>query len=240
MNPALTIAKKEYELSLRSVTTYIIFILFLVATGFYFANTALKVGLAELRGVFGIIHLIFVIYAPAITMGAISREQSSGTFELLSTLPLKLGQIVWGKILAGVLLLATVLVFTLVYLGLILHFGSGVDLGAVFTGYLGLLLAGTAYISIGVFASSLSTNQVLAFIVGLAISAVFYLMQFITSLLPAGAASLLEFISFDYHLQNFLKGVIDTRDLLFFAVLIIVFKYLAELKLQSRNMMQER
>lgn len=240
MNPAITIAKKEYSLAFRSVTTYIIFILFLTATGFYFANTALKVGLAELRGVFGIIHLIFVIYAPAITMSAISKEQASGTFELLSTLPLKLGQIVWGKIMAAVMLLATVLVFTLVYLGLILHFGSGVDLGAIFAGYLGLLLAGAAYISIGVFASSLSTNQVLAFILGLAISAVFYLMQFITAFLPASLAGTLEFISFDYHLQNFLKGVIDTRDLLFFLILIVVFKYLSELKLQSRNMMQER
>lgn len=240
MNPAITIAKKEYTLSLRNITTYIIFILFLVATGFYFANTAFKVGLAELRGVFGIIHLFFVIYAPAITMGAISRELASGTFELLSTMPVKLGQIVWGKLLSGIMLLLTALVFTLVYLGLILHFGFGTDLGAVFTGYLGLLLAGACYISIGIFASSLSSNQVLSFIVGLAISAVFYLVQFLTMFLPPKIASIYEFWGFDYHLQSFLKGVIDTRDVIFFLVIILLFKFFTELRLQSRNMQQEK
>jgi ABC-2 type transport system permease protein len=240
MNPALTIARKEYSLSLRSVTTYIIFGLFLLAVGIFFANTAFKVGRAEMRGTFSTIHLIFVVYAPAITMGSIAKEQASGTFELLSTLPIKLSHIVGGKILAGIMQLVTVLLFTLVYLGLLLHFGIGVDLGATFTGYLGLLLAGSAYISIGVFASSLTQNQVLAFIIGLAISAGFYLVKFFTVLVPPKLANILQFFSFDHHLQNFFKGVIDTRDLIFFIAIILIAKYLAELKLQSRNMMQER
>ena len=225
---------------MRSVTTYIIFALFLAATGIFFANTAFKVGLAELRGTFSTIHLIFVIYAPAITMGSIAKEQASGTFELLSTLPIKLSHIVGGKILAGIMQLITVLVFTLVYLALVLHFGFGADLGATFTGYLGLILAGSAYISIGVLASCLAQNQVLAFIIGLAISSSFYLMKFLTVLVPPSLGNILQFFSFDYHLQNFFKGVIDTRDLLFFIAIILIAKYLAELKLQSRNMMQER
>lgn len=240
MNPALTIAKKEYSLCLRNITTYIIFALFLTATGLFFANTAFKVGRAELRGSFETIHLIFVFYAPAITMGAISKEQASGTFELLSTLPIKLSHIISGKIMAGIMQLITVLIFTLVYLALILHFGIGVDLGATFSGYLGLILAGSAYISIGVLASSLSQNQVLAFIMGFAINASLYLMKFFIVLVPPSLANILQFFSFDYHLQNFFKGVIDTRDLLFFCAIILIAKYLAELKLQSRNMMQER
>ncbi len=240
MNPAITIAKKEYSISMRSITTYVIFALHLAATGVFFANTAFKVGLAELRGVFGAMHMIFVIYGPAITMGAISKEQSSGTFELLSTLPIKLSHIVSGKILAGILQLATLMIPTLVYLALILYFGIGVDIGAVLCGYLGLLLAGSAYISIGVLSSSLSNNSVLAFILGLAISAVFYLMKYLIVILPGKLANFLELFSFDYHLQNFLKGVIDSRDLVFFIVIILIAKFLAELKLQSRNMMQER
>ncbi|MCB5229112.1 MAG: ABC transporter permease subunit [Candidatus Cloacimonetes bacterium] len=239
MNPAITIAKKEYSLALRSFTTYIVFVLFLVATGLYFANTALKVGLAEMRGIFDIIHLIFVVYTPAITMGSISKELSSGTFELLSTMPVRLSQILWGKILAAIGLLITILTCTLVYLGLIVQFGVGVDFGAILTGYLGLILAGAVYISIGVFASSLSSNQMLAFILGLAINSIFYLVQFVNMFLPPRFTFLANFISFDSRLQYFFKGVIDTREVVFFLVLIVVFKYLAELKLQSRNMMQE-
>ncbi|MDZ4181537.1 MAG: ABC transporter permease subunit, partial [Candidatus Cloacimonadaceae bacterium] len=184
MNTIITIARKEYQLALRSVTTYIVFVLFLVATGFYFSSTAFKVGLAELRGAFGIMHTIMLFYIPAITMGSISRERGSGTLELLSTLPIRLGGIVWGKFFGAVMLLKTVLLFTLVYLGLISWFGYGIDYGAVLSGYLGLILAGSAYIAIGIFASSLSANQVLSFIIALAISGVFYLIRFVADFMP--------------------------------------------------------
>lgn len=240
MNPALTIARKEYQLALRSLGTYVIFAIFLLGTGFYFANTAFKAGLAELRGVFGFMHLLFLFYIPAITMSSIIKERSSGTLELISTLPIKLGHIVWGKFLAALLLLKTLLLLTLVFLALIYVFGTGVDLGAVLCGYLGLICAGSAYIAIGLFASSLSQNQVLAFILALAISAVFYLLGLAGNLIPLSLLSKLEFFGFDYHLQNFLKGVIDTRDLLYFGVVTYIFALLAELRLQAQNLEQEK
>ncbi|MDP3114505.1 MAG: ABC transporter permease subunit [Candidatus Cloacimonadaceae bacterium] len=240
MNTIITIARKEFQLALRSVTTYIVFVLFLVATGLYFSSTVFKVGLAELRGVFGIMHVIMLFYIPAITMGLISRERSNGTLELLSTLPIRLGGIVWGKFLGAVMLLKTVLFFTLVYLGLISWFGYGIDYGAVFCGYFGLILAGSAYISIGIFASSISANQVLSFIIALAISSAFYLIRFIADFMPFRLIRFVEYFGFDYHLQNFLRGVIDSRDILFFAAVMVIFNLLAELNLQSHNMMQER
>ncbi len=240
MNPAITIAKKEYDLSLRSITTYIIFVIFLVATGLYFAQTVFKVGLAELRGAFATMHLLFLFYIPAITMGAVSKESGSGTLELLATLPIRTGHIVWGKFLAALMLLATALMFTLVYLILLLIFGSGIDMGAIFTGYLGLLFVGAAYISIGIFASTLSSNQVLSFIVAGAISALFYITKYLSLALPDRFSSVIDVFSFDYHLQNFLRGVLDTREILFFVVVVLIFTYLAGLKLQSRNLMQER
>lgn len=240
MNPALTIAKKEYDLSLRSLGTYIIFAIYLLAVGAFFSLTALRLRLAEMRGIFGIMHMLFLFYIPAITMGIIAKERSSGTMELISTLPIKLGHIVWGKFLAAWMLLGTVLAFTLVFLGLIFIFGIGVDFGAVITGYLGLLCSGAAFIAIGIFASSLSSNQVLAFITALAISGFFYLLGSLSDLLPGPLFRLIEYLGFDFHLQNFLKGVLDTRDLLYFAVVTYIFILLAELRLQGQNMMQER
>lgn len=240
MSATLTIARKEYQLALRSLVTYIIFVIFLLFTGFFFANTALKLRLAELRGIFGIMHTLLLFYIPALTMGSIARERSSGTLELISTLPIRLGNIVWGKFLAAWLLLGTVLLFSLVYLALIAVYGTGIDYGAVLSGYLGLLCVGAAYIAIGLFASSLSENQVLAFIIALAISGCFYLLRYLGDFVPVRVIASLEYFGFDYHLQNFLKGVLDTRDLLYFAVVTYVFTLLAELRLQAQNLMQER
>jgi ABC-2 type transport system permease protein len=234
------IAKKEYQLAMRSVATYIVLTLFLVITGIFFSSVVFKIGLAELRTLFGIIHIIFLFYIPAITMGSIARERQSGTLELLSTLPIKLSSIIWGKILACLMQLKTLISFTLVFLAIIAIFGEGVDYGAVICGYLGLILAGTAYISIGVFASSIPSNQILAFVLALVISTFFYVLKFILALIPFSLMRPIQYLSFDSHLASFLKGVVDTRDILFFLAVTVVFALLAEFNLQSRNMMQER
>ena len=240
MNPALTVARKEYDLALRSLGTYIVFAIYLLAAGLYFGLTALRVQLAELRGIFGFMHTLFLVFVPALTMGSLARESTGGTLELLYPLPLRLSHIVWGKFLAAWLQLATLLAFTLVFLGLIVVYGSGVDFGAVLTGYLGLLCAGAAFTAIGIFASSVSPNQVLAFILALALSGILFLLGRVGDLIPLKLLSAVEFLGFDYHLDNFLKGVIDTRDLLYFAVVTYVFILLAQLRLQAQNMLQER
>jgi ABC-2 type transport system permease protein len=240
MNTIWTIAKKEYQLAMRSIATYIVLILFLVVTGLFFSTTLFKIGLAELRPLFEIIHVILLFYIPAITMGSIARERQNGTLELLSTLPISLASIVWGKILAALMQLKTLILFTLVFLGIIMIFGEGIDYGSILCGYLGLILAGTAYISIGVFASSLPSNQILAFVLALMISAAFYVLKYLLPLIPLGLLGPLQYLSFDYHLASFLKGVIDTRDILFFGAITYVFALLAEFNLQSRNLMQER
>ncbi len=240
MNPALTMAKKEYSLSLRSLGTYIIFGVFLLATGTLVALTALRLGVADMRDTFSKMHLFFLFFIPALTMGSIARERSLGTLELVTTLPLKLGHIVWGKFLAAWGQLATVLAFSLVFPALIAIFGIGVDPGAIFTGYLGLLCAGAAYTAIGIFASSLTENQVLAFIIALAISAVIFLLGRLGELIPLKVFALIEYFGTDYHLDSFLKGVIDTRDLIWFAAVTFIFVLLAQFRLQSENLNQER
>jgi len=240
MKTVWTIAKKEYELALRSISTYIVYILFLVIIGLIFSNIVFKIARAELRFLFEIMHIIFLFYIPAITMGSIAKERQTGTFELLSTLPIKLSSIVWGKILSALLQIITIIILSLVFFGIIIVFGEGIDYRAIICGYIGLILAGLAYASIGVFASSFPSNQILAFVLALLISAIFYLVKFILPLLPFSLVPIVQYFSFDYHLSSFLKGVIDTRDILFFLALTVIFALLAQFNLQSKNLMQER
>ncbi len=240
MSTIWTIARKELQLALRSVATYIILVVFLVIAGLFFSSLVFKIGLAELRSLFEVIHVILLFYIPAITMGSIARERQSGTLEVLSTLPIKLSSIVWGKILAAMLQFIVLIAFTLVFLVIIMVFGEGVDYGSILCGYLGIILASAAYISIGVFASSLPSNQILAFVLALVISVAFYILKFILPLIPLTVMAPIQYLSFDYHLASFLKGVIDTRDILFFLAVSVLFALLAEYNLQSRNLMQER
>ena len=240
MKNVFTIAKKEYELALHSISTYIVYILFLVIIGIIFSNMVFKIARAELRFLFEIIHIVFLFYIPAITMGSIAKERQTGTLELLSTLPIKLSSIVWGKILSALFQIITIIILSLVFFGIIVIFGEGIDYGAIICGYIGLILAGLAYASIGVFASSFPSNQILAFVLALLISAVFYLLKFLLPLLPFGLVPIVQYFSFDYHLSSFLKGVIDTRDILFFLAVTVIFALLAQFNLQSKNLMQEK
>ncbi|HQF35313.1 MAG TPA: ABC transporter permease [Candidatus Cloacimonas acidaminovorans] len=240
MKNVFTIAKKEYELALHSISTYIVYILFLVIIGIIFSNMVFKIARAELRFLFEVIHIVFLFYIPAITMGSIAKERQTGTLELLSTLPIKLSSIVWGKILSALFQIITIIILSLVFFGIIVIFGEGIDYGAIICGYIGLILAGLAYASIGVFASSFPSNQILAFVLALLISAVFYLLKFLLPLLPFGLVPIVQYFSFDYHLSSFLKGVIDTRDILFFLAVTVIFALLAQFNLQSKNLMQEK
>lgn len=240
MRASWVIALKEFQLALRSISSYIVYLSYLVITGLFFGTTIFKIGLAEMRGVFGFMHIVLIFFVPAITMGSIAKEKQTGTFELISTLPLKLSNIVWGKVLSAFLQILLLISFSLVYLAFIRLFGEGLDWGAVFTGYLGILLVAFTYIAIGVFASSLPSNQVMAFIIAFAISAAFYVLRFLLVLLPLPVVRVLQFFSFEHRLANCMKGVLDLRDLLFFVGLALVFIYLAEFNLQAKNMRQER
>ncbi len=240
MSAIWTIAKKEYQLAMRSVATYIVFTLFLVVTGVMFSSMMFRIALAELRPLFEILQIVFVFYVPAITMGSIAKERQSGTLELLCTMPLKHADIVWGKIVAGIMLLKTMLATTLVFLVIIMIFGEGIDYGAIICGYLGLMLAGSAYVAIGVFASSLPSNQILAFVLALLLCSVLYLLKYVVLIMPLGLVEAVQYLSFEYHLSSFMKGVIDIRDILFFLAVMAIFAFLAEFNLQARNLVQEK
>ncbi|MDZ4120949.1 MAG: ABC transporter permease, partial [Candidatus Cloacimonadaceae bacterium] len=105
MKAIIRIARKETRTALHSVPTYIIFVIFLIVAGLYFSSTVFKIGKAELRGLFGIMHTLFLFYIPALTMGTIAKEKTGGTLELLSTMPLRLADVIWGKFLSIVFLI---------------------------------------------------------------------------------------------------------------------------------------
>jgi ABC-2 type transport system permease protein len=240
MRDILIIAKKEMRTYLNSVSTYIVFVVFLLISGWFFSTLMFKAGKAELRQLFTILHMVYLFFIPALTMGMIAKEKASKTIELLATLPIKLKAIVWGKFVAAVGLLVMILLFTLVHLLTIMIIGENIDYGSILCGYLGLVLIGAAYCSIGIFASTLQGNQIMAFIIGFVISLFFFVLQYIIVLIPTAVADFFQVLSFDYHLQNFLKGVIDTRDLIYLGSIIVGFMLLAEFILKLNNRMQER
>ena len=142
-------------------------------------------------------------------MRLIAEEKKSGTIELLFTYPIRDSEIIIGKYLAALGLIAVLLLFTLVYTFSVSVLGD-LDGGQTFSGYIGLFLMGAAYLAIGIFASAITENQIVAFIVALAISFFFFILDKILFFVPASLANILEYLAIDYHFQNIARGVIDT------------------------------
>jgi len=208
------IARKELRGYFDSPIAYIVITIFLVFTGFFFFKDFFYVNQAEMRSLFQLLPLMFTFVVPAVTMRLFSEERASGTIEILLTMPVKTPHIVLGKFLGGTLFMAIMIAPTLVYLFTILVVGSP-DMGPVIGGYLGSILLAGAYVAVGLLTSSLSRNQIVAFITGWALCFILWLLDKITLFLP-GPLSFLEYFGSDFHFQNIAKGLIDTRDVIYF------------------------
>ena len=177
---------------------------------------------ATMDQLFSVAPLIFMFLVPAITMRSFSEEIQSGTIEMLMTKPLKDIEIVLGKFLAAVVLLLIALVPTLIYYYSIYQLGSpigNIDSGQIFGSYIGLGLLGAAFISIGIFASSLSRNQIVAFILASFLCFFFYWAFYYLSRLPVfigKSDAFIQKLGIDFHYQSISRGVLDTRDLIYF------------------------
>ncbi len=234
MGNIFAIYKREMKSYFNSPVAYIIITVFLLISGWFFQAGLFLVNEASVRNVMSIIPLIFIFFIPAITMRTISEEKKSGTIELILTLPLKESELVLGKFLASLSLLFIALVFTLAYVLTVSLLGNP-DEGSVIGGYIGLLLMGSVYLSFGIFASSLTENQIVAFIVGISIILVFFLLDKILVFMPLSIAGFLEYLSVDFHYNNILRGVIDSRDVIYYLSLIIFSLTLASQSLASRK-----
>ena len=219
------IFKKELKSYFNSPMAYIFLVVFAIVTGYFFTNTFFLFNQSNMRALFNIVPLVYLFFIPAITMGLIAREKNIGTMEVISTLPIKDVEFVVGKFLSALSLIALGLAFTLIHFFTLMNVGTNIDYGAVFTGYLGLLMLGAVYASVGTFASSVTDNQVIAFIISVFIVLVFFLMDKMLYFMPVSIAGLIQYISVDYHLSNISRGVIDSRNIIYFASLIGLFLF---------------
>lgn len=239
MNQVWIIAKKELASFFNSLIAYILLIAFLGLTGFF---TWMKGNgdvffrkQADLNVFFYFANLILFFFIPAITMRLLSEERKGGTLELLLTKNISDRQIVSGKFLAALLMVGITLAFTLVYYVSISRLGN-FDHGASITGYLGLLLMSAAYIAIGLFASSLSKNQIVAFLVALILGACFYfIFGLLGSEMTGWLGELFSTLSLQTHYQSMSRGVIDSKDVIYFLSITVLGLYLSEYMISKRK-----
>ncbi len=234
MSKILVLTGKELKSYFNSPVAYVVITLFLLIAGWQFATSLFLANQADLRQLFGIIRFILLFFIPAISMRLLSEEKRVGTIELLMTMPLKDWQLVLGKFIAAYILIGITLFLTLVHFITIASIGSP-DVGATFGGYLGLALIVGVYLSIGIFTSSLTQNQIIAFILAFVIIFVFYILDKIIFFMPGFIANILEYLSIDFHFNNLARGVVDTRDVLYFISMMFFFLFLTTQVLESRK-----
>lgn len=229
------IFKKEFKSYFYSPIAYIVISIFLLIIGWLFFSTFFLNDQASMVGFFSILPPTFAFIIPAVTMRLFSEEMNVGTYELLLTLPVTFLDIIIGKFLAAVAFVAVMLAPTLVYAITITFMGS-LDWGPVIGGYIGALLLGATFSAIGLLASSLTRNQVVAFIIGLAICVVLtLLMDFMLFFLPDTVVDFFQYFSAKYHFQDIAKGVLDSRSILYFVTVAYVALYGANLIMQKKK-----
>ena len=226
---------KEMKSYFNSPMAYIFLVIFSVINGYFFTRTFFLIDQSDMRALFNIIPLVYLFFIPAITMSLIAKEKNQGTMEVIATLPLKDSDFVLGKFLAAFSLIVVALLVTLVHFFTLMNVGTNIDYGAVFTGYLGLALAGAVYSSVGIFASSTTDNQVVAFIIGIFFVLIFFLMDKLLIFVPIYLTGLIQFLSVEYHLSNISRGVIDSRNLIYFASVIFFFLFMTVRMLEARK-----
>jgi ABC-2 type transport system permease protein len=217
---------------------------FLLVTGLFLwvfpESSILDYGYAGLDSFFDIAPYLFIFLIPAISMRALAEEKKDGTFELLATRPLSDWDIVLGKFLACLSIVIITLIPTLIYYVSVYQLGitkGNIDTGAVIGSYIGLILLASAFTAIGLFCSSLSKNQIIAFTLAVVLSYLsfsgFDSLSAIISL--QGMASILTAFGINEHYQSLSRGVLDTRDLIYFLSFSALFLVLTQTKLGSRK-----
>ena len=233
------IAKRELRSYFDSLMGYILIVLFLGFCGFFtwiFGNDIFLVNQASLQSFFSIAFWVLFFFIPAVTMGLLADERKSGTIELLVTRPVSDWQIIAGKFLAALMLICISLLFTLPYYISVASMGK-IDHGAVWMGYLGLLFMSASYISIGLFASSITNNQIVAFLLALFIGIFFHLIFGLVGGSSTGwLGGILRYLSLSTHYESMARGVIDSKDVFYFLSIIFVGLVGTELTISKRNL----
>jgi ABC-2 type transport system permease protein len=234
MHPAYHICRKEFRTYFVSPIAYIVIAIFLLVTGWFFFTPFFLFNQANLRNFFALLPTVFAFVVPAVTMRLFAEELNVGSYETLLTMPVSFRDVVLGKFLAAVVFVAAMLLPTLAYPVTVATIGS-LDWGPVVGGYLGALLLAAAFAAAGLFASALTRSQIVAFIIGMAICFVLTLVDQMVFFLPRGLVGFFSYLAADMHFQNISKGILDTRDILYFLSLCFLGLYGTHLVLSARH-----
>lgn len=235
---------KEIRNYLSSLIAYIAIVVFLLFVGLFtwvFADgNVLSLGYSNLDVLFTMAPWVFIFLIAALAMRSFSEETRSGTYELLTTKPITPNQIIAGKYFAALTIVVATLLPTLVYFYSVYQLGlpkGNIDVGATVGSYLGLVFLGASYVAIGLFASSLTTNQIIAFILAMFLCFFFYAgFQQVSNLALFGSNDyLVQWIGLVYHYESISRGVVDTRDIVYFLSVILIFLAATKITLQVKH-----
>ncbi|MFO8235213.1 MAG: gliding motility-associated ABC transporter permease subunit GldF [Bacteroidales bacterium] len=241
----LILLKKELNEFFCSITGYIVVTIFLIATGLFMwvfpgEYNLLDSGYATMETLFTLAPWIFLFLVPAVTMRMIAAEKDSGTMELLLTRPISDMQIVTAKYFSAIILIIIALLPTLIYFISIHYLGNpqgNIDAAGTIGSYIGLFFLAAIYAAIGVFSSSLTNNQIISFLLAVILSFFFYMgFEFLGSMgVFASIDTVVVDLGINAHYQSMSRGVIDTRDIVYFLSIIVLFLYITKLIIQSRK-----
>ena len=247
------IFKKELRLYFTSPVAYVVITIFLLIAGYFFYNifafftlasmqSAMNPAMARdlnvtdsvMRPLFSNVSVILLLLLPLLTMRLFAEERRSGTIELLLTFPVRDGAVLIGKYLAAFALYAVMLGLTVLYPGIVAYFAR-LETGPVFTGYLGLLLMGAAFIAVGIFTSSLTENQIVAAITTFGTLLIFWILGWSADYAGGAVGRVLQHLSILEHNESFAKGVLDTKDIIYYLNFTILALFLALRSLEARR-----
>jgi len=216
MKLILTLARKELSMMLNAPATYVIAVVFLLVNGWLFVSTLFLMNQSTLDTFVRLLPLIFTFLVPALTMRAFSEEFKAGTMEYLATLPIEDHEIIAGKYLAALGLIGLLVAFTVSFPLILLVVGRP-DPGQLLGAYVSILGLASFFAAIGIWASAFTRNQVVAFIIGFFVCFIFYLLSRMADFLPGMLSGFVRDLSVETHFDALARGVLDTRDLLYWA-----------------------
>ena len=246
----------EIKSYFTSPVAYVVITIFLIITGYFFYSllgvfsmvsfqaetnpmlarqyNLLNLNESVVRPLFGNISMIMLLMTPLLTMRLLAEEKKSGTMELLLTFPVKDIEVLLGKFFASLGVFSVMLIASLIFPILLFYLGEP-ELGPIITGYIGLFLLGTAFISLGIFTSSLTENQIIAATISFGVLLLFWLLSYSKIFASPGLAAFISYVAITDHLDSLAKGVLDTEDLIYYLNFTLVFLFLTLRSIESRR-----
>ena len=234
MPQSIHIFNKEIRAYFASPIAYIVISTFLLTVGWFFFLTFFIENQASLRHFFSLLPLMFSLVIPAATMRLVAEERNVGSYEILLTMPVTLVDVVLGKFLAALVFVAAMLIPTLSY-PIAISFLGNLDWGPVVAGYIGAIMLAAAFSAAGLFASSLTRNQIIAFIIGAIICFGLTTIDWVLFFLPPSFLAIVQYVGAYFRFQNIAKGIIDSRDILYFLSVTFLGLYGAYLVMWRRS-----